>query len=165
MGLGVAAVGGNLATGSSTPGAYMMGNGQAAFATGGVVSGQSISAYSNQIVTKPTYFANGGNVMGEAGPEAILPLAMTSSGNLGVRALMSGQGGPSGVKVTVNNYGTSKAFDVQQITPDEIRIIARDEAAAAVRRDTPSVVAAGLADPNSRISKSLSRSTTASRRR
>ena len=59
-------------------------------AHGNVFSGAGISAYENQVVTKPTFFASGGNVMGEAGPEAILPLTRTSSGDLGVKAEKSG---------------------------------------------------------------------------
>lgn len=47
-------------------------------------------AFTNSIVSKPTAFGMaGGNtgVMGEAGPEAIVPLARTSGGQLGIRAL------------------------------------------------------------------------------
>ena len=40
-------------------------------------------------------------MMGEAGPEAILPLTRTSSGNLGVEA--SGFGGGGGTGTMVNN--------------------------------------------------------------
>lgn len=60
-------------------------------ANGGVMTG--ISGHSNSIVTSPTLFsygkeisqyANGAGLMGEAGPEAIMPLTRTSSGKLGV---------------------------------------------------------------------------------
>lgn len=60
-------------------------------ANGGVMTG--ISGYSNSIVSSPTLFsygkeisqyANGAGLMGEAGPEAIMPLTRTSSGKLGV---------------------------------------------------------------------------------
>jgi phage-related minor tail protein len=44
--------------------------------------------------------------MGEAGPEAIMPLKRDSNGNLGVRA---GGGGGGNVDVVVNNYGNEKA--------------------------------------------------------
>lgn len=55
-------------------------NGVQMFANGG--------AFTNSIVSSPTAFssANGLGVMGEAGPEAIMPLTRTSSGALGVRA-------------------------------------------------------------------------------
>jgi TP901 family phage tail tape measure protein len=59
--------------------------GMTASAKGNVYSGPGISAYSNTIVSKPTFFANGGNVMGEAGPEAIVPLKRGPDGVLGVR--------------------------------------------------------------------------------
>ncbi|WP_413730791.1 phage tail tape measure protein [Sodalis sp. RH22] len=57
-------------------------------AKGGAYDSPGLSAYSGQVVSRPTYFAfaSGGGVMGEAGPEAILPLTRDSSGSLGVRA-------------------------------------------------------------------------------
>jgi lambda family phage tail tape measure protein len=70
-----------------------------AFAKGGT--------FTNQIVDSPTLFkfAKGTGLMGEAGPEAIMPLKRDSQGNLGVR----GPGGGSTVEVVVNNFGTEKA--------------------------------------------------------
>jgi lambda family phage tail tape measure protein len=55
------------------------------FAQGGAPGG--VSAWRNQTVDKPTLFAfaNGG-IMGEAGPEAIMPLRRDSQGRLGVSA-------------------------------------------------------------------------------
>ena len=69
-----------------------------AFAKGG--------AFTNSIVNSPTLFrfAKGTGLMGEAGPEAIMPLKRDSQGNLGVR----GAGGGS-VEVVVNNYSNSQA--------------------------------------------------------
>ena len=69
-----------------------------AFAAGGV--------FTNQIVNTPTFFRHGGGrgLMGEAGPEAIIPLKRMSSGNLGVEA---GAGG--GAQVTVNIINHSGA--------------------------------------------------------
>lgn len=63
------------------------------FANGGAPGG--VSAWRNQIVDRPTFFAfaNGG-VMGEAGPEAIMPLRRGPDGRLGVDA--------AGAGVTVN---------------------------------------------------------------
>lgn len=70
-----------------------------AFAKGGM--------FTNSIVDSPTLFkfAKGTGLMGEAGPEAIMPLTRDGSGNLGVRA----QGGGANVDVVVNNYGSEKA--------------------------------------------------------
>ena len=61
--------------------------------------------FTNSIVNQPTLFkaAKGLGVMGEAGPEAIMPLKRDSYGNLGVR---SNQGS---VEVVVNNYSGEKA--------------------------------------------------------
>ncbi|MER2474470.1 phage tail tape measure protein [Photorhabdus laumondii] len=57
-------------------------------AKGGVYSSPSLSAYSGQIVSSPTLFAfaKGAGLMGEAGPEAIMPLKRGPDGSLGVRA-------------------------------------------------------------------------------
>lgn len=69
-------------------------------------------AFTNSIVSKPTSFStnkSSNNVMGEAGPEAIMPLTRASDGSLGVRASVdvSGlqQGGGSGVQVWINIDG------------------------------------------------------------
>lgn len=70
-----------------------------------------------------------------------------------------------GVKVELHNYGTSKLFDVEQISRDEIRIIARDEASTVVSRETPKVVSAQVRDPNSRISKAMGDGFNVARRR
>lgn len=63
--------------------------------------------FTNQIVDSPTLFkfAQGTGMMGEAGPEAIMPLKRDANGNLGVRAGQQ-QGN---VDVVVNNYSTAQA--------------------------------------------------------
>ena len=63
---------------------------------GGVQMFADGGAFTNSIVSKPTAFgmANGKTgVMGEAGEEAIMPLARTSGGKLGVMAVGGGGGG------------------------------------------------------------------------
>ena len=62
-------------------------------------------AFTNSVVSKPTAFGTGSGlgIMGEAGPEAIMPLTRTSDGQLGVKA--AGGGGSTvvaPVSVTVN---------------------------------------------------------------
>jgi len=54
------------------------------------------------IVNKPTLFpfASGVGLMGEAGPEAIMPLKRTSSGDLGVKA--EGGGGMTNITMNIN---------------------------------------------------------------
>lgn len=65
-----------------------------AFAMGG--------AFTNSIVSQPTVFpmAKGAGLMGEAGPEAVVPLTRTSTGHLGVR--MTGSGENQGVSISQN---------------------------------------------------------------
>ncbi|MDC7818339.1 phage tail tape measure protein [Pseudomonas sp. BLCC-B112] len=61
-------------------------------------------AFTNSVVSKPTAFGMAGGqtgVMGEAGPEAIVPLARTSGGQLGIRAV-GGDGGGSGSMIQLN---------------------------------------------------------------
>lgn len=74
-------------------------------AKGGVVDSPGLSAYSGSIVSKPTVFpfAKGIGLMGEAGPEAVLPLKRGSDGKLGVVA-GSGQGGMT-VNVNFSSQG------------------------------------------------------------
>lgn len=68
------------------------------FASGGVVQGAS------------TFFANGKmNVMGEAGPEAIMPLTRVG-GELGVKAV-GGAGGGGGVNIYVNAPGATPGME------------------------------------------------------
>lgn len=81
------------------------------FANGGV--------FTNSIVNQPTMFkfANGGKfgLMGEAGPEAVMPLSRDSSGRLGV----SMQGSSSGdVQVIINNTGTNSVVTDQREVTD-----------------------------------------------
>lgn len=56
----------------------------------------------------------------------------------------------NGISVNIENYGTNKDFEVQQISESEVRIIARDEAVKAVAKD--------LRNPNSLVSTSLKQS-------
>ena len=61
------------------------------------------------------------------------------------------------INVNIQNYGTSKVFEVQQLDANAVRIIARDEA-----RNT---VASDFQNPNSQISKAASQNLNAPRRR
>lgn len=72
-------------------------------ADGGVYSSPDLHQYANTIVSSPTLFrfAQGGafnGLMGEAGPEAIMPLRRGPDGRLGVQA----QGSPVAPKLIIN---------------------------------------------------------------
>ncbi|MDE1476507.1 phage tail tape measure protein [Xenorhabdus bovienii] len=73
-------------------------------AKGGVYNSPSLSSYSGQIVNSPTLFAfaKGAGLMGEAGPEAIMPLTRGADGSLGVRAITpKGLGDQGGTNINV----------------------------------------------------------------
>lgn len=59
-------------------------------------------AFTNSIVNRPTLFPmkRGAGLMGEAGPEAIMPLTRTSGGDLGVK--VEGLGGGDTISIVVN---------------------------------------------------------------
>jgi lambda family phage tail tape measure protein len=83
-------------------------------ANGRVFAQNGIQAFARGgIVNKPTVFpfANGIGLMGEAGPEAIMPLRRGRDGNLGV---MSSGGGTTNVVVNVDASGSSVEGDQQQ---------------------------------------------------
>jgi len=58
-----------------------------------------------------------------------------------------------GVNVTIINQAGGISHDVQQISENEIRIIARQEASRAVSRDASKAVASSMTNPNSQLSK------------
>jgi lambda family phage tail tape measure protein len=75
--------------------------GMGTYAAKGMVVPDGISGYSNTIVDSPTMFAfaKGAGIMGEAGPEAIMPLRRTPDGRLGV----SGEGTQVVNNITIEN--------------------------------------------------------------
>lgn len=75
-------------------------------------------AFTNSIVSQPTSFgmSNGSRgIMGEAGDEAIVPLARTRNGDLGIRALGGGGGG----NTTLVNVNVNVAGGKSSSTSDE----------------------------------------------
>ncbi len=89
---------GGSAGGSTPSGSYnSAASGLQLNAKGGAYASASLSAYSNSIVRSPTYFAfaKGAGLMGEAGPEAIMPLTRSADGSLGVR-VTGAQTAPAG---------------------------------------------------------------------
>jgi lambda family phage tail tape measure protein len=114
---------GSAAANSSAAGASSAGYGNTYYqAKGGAWSGGTQmfaqgGAFTNSVVSNPTSFgmANGSRgIMGEAGDEAIVPLARTRNGDLGVRMMGGGNsGGGTVVQVNVNvaDGGTSSSSD------------------------------------------------------
>ncbi|HEK0025236.1 TPA: phage tail tape measure protein [Pseudomonas aeruginosa] len=113
IGVGVSAAGAYFGGGSAAAGASQSGytgnayaNWAAAQADGGAwANGVQFfangAAFTNSIVSRPTAFGMAGGrtgIMGEAGPEAILPLARGADGSLGVRSV----GGGGGTALQVN---------------------------------------------------------------
>lgn len=98
--------------------------GMGGFAKGGAFGSSGLHAFANggtftnQIFSEPTFFkfANGSKfgVMGEAGDEAVMPLARDSSGRLGVRS-QGGQSAPNQggglIRVVIENNGTEQKVD------------------------------------------------------
>jgi lambda family phage tail tape measure protein len=90
-----------------------------ASANGNVFTG--IGDYSGRIVTRPTLFSYSshlkafakGGVMGEAGPEAVMPLRRMSNGRLGVESSGSGVNVPINIEV-VNETGQSTKAEARQ---------------------------------------------------
>ena len=84
-------------------------------------------AFTNSVVTgrTPFHFKNGGKFsrgeMGEAGPEAIMPLKRGDNGALGVA--MVGGGGGNSTTVEVHNYGEGKARTQETKNPDGSKVI------------------------------------------
>ncbi|HHP0437112.1 TPA: phage tail tape measure protein [Klebsiella pneumoniae] len=102
-------------------------------AKGGVYDSPSLSAFSNGIVRNPTMFAfakGGAGIMGEAGPEAIMPLTRAPDGSLGVRAVGAG-GGQSvssapQVYITIDGNGntsTQTSPGLEQFGADVARFV------------------------------------------
>ena len=133
---GIDAGAGNISdmlSGLAADGAYFA-NGVAAFAKGGM--------FTNSVVSSPTLFkfADGGvqrtGLMGEAGPEAIMPLRRSASGRLGVEAsglreaMNSGAGGGMGTPSLNMTFETTNIGGVEYVSRDQL-----EAAMAATRRD------------------------------
>jgi lambda family phage tail tape measure protein len=116
-----------------------------ASAKGNVFQTPGLKAYSNKIVNSPTMFAfaKGAGLMGEAGPEAIMPLRRGPDGRLGVDAAQNGSGGVT----IVNNLpvGIGKVDERRDSNGDRVLVI----------QQAVEATAAALNDPNSRVSRAM----------
>jgi hypothetical protein len=104
-------------------------------ADGNVFSGGRVQAFANGgIVNGPTLFpmANGTGLMGEAGPEAVMPLTRVG-GKLGVRAV----GGGGGVTISIDARGAVEG------TAELIERKIRDAIPEITRRGVATSIAAG----------------------
>lgn len=119
-------------------------SGSSDFAAGGVFSYSGLSrfagggSFTNRLVDKPTLFAfaGGAGLMGEAGPEAIMPLRRGADGRLGV----SSSNGGGDVQVIVNDMRSSAGAEPVETKsgrgPDGRRMISvmiRDEMRRQIR--------------------------------
>ena len=106
----------------------------AAFGHGGIRAFANGGVFTNSIVSNPTLFkfANGGalGLMGEAGPEAIMPLRRGPDGRLGV----SGGGGGGDVQIVINDMRSGKDSAPVEATSTtgpggirQIQVMVRDE--------------------------------------
>lgn len=133
FGIGMSAAGaaaGGAASGSGgATGDMGMGTGWQNYvpnAKGGVYASPSLSAFSGQIVDRPTTFAfaKGAGLMGEAGPEAIMPLKRGADGSLGVRMVGANQQAMSAApQVTIHidgsgNTATQATVGYEQLGAD-----------------------------------------------
>ncbi|HAF8818507.1 TPA: phage tail tape measure protein [Salmonella enterica] len=89
-------------------------------ADGGVYRSAGLSQYSGSIVDRPTFFAfaRGAAVMGEAGPEAILPLRRGANGKLGVVAAGSG-----GMAMFAPQYHINIENTGPELTPQALKTV------------------------------------------
>lgn len=112
--------------------------------SGGVQMFANGAAFTNSVVSKPTAFGMAGGqtgVMGEAGPEAIMPLTRTAGGQLGVRAISGGGSGGSNVynfpvAVSVQTQGAGGAASTEDTSQlgKGIQQAAKAEAETAIAR-------------------------------
>lgn len=112
--------------------------------SGGVQMFANGAAFTNSVVSKPTAFGMAGGqtgVMGEAGPEAIMPLTRTAGGQLGVRAISGGGSGGGNVynfpvAVSVQTQGSGGAASTEDTTQlgKGIQQAAKVEAETAIAR-------------------------------
>ncbi|MDP1943341.1 phage tail length tape measure family protein [Rhodoferax sp.] len=100
------------------------------FEQGGVQAFANGGTFTNSIVSEPTLFkfASGTGMMGEAGPEAIMPLTRAPNGKLGVQATSAGGGNRMVVNIieSPGNGGqqarrTENGVDILDVFVDKVK--------------------------------------------
>lgn len=124
-----------------------------ASANGNVFTG--IGDYSGRIVTRPTLFTYSshlkafakGGVMGEAGPEAVMPLRRMTNGRLGVESSGSGVNVPINIEVVNESGQNTKAEARQQRNNDggmDVTVYIRQVVAQDITRGNGGMVAQAI---------------------
>lgn len=93
---------------------------------GGVQMFANGGAFTNQVVSTPTAFGMAGGrrgLMGEAGPEAVMPLTRTADGSLGVKAL-AGAGVGGATNMAANFSAPQQVFHINgDVSPETVQMI------------------------------------------
>ncbi|MCJ2033279.1 phage tail tape measure protein [Methylobacterium sp. J-068] len=113
-----------LVNGLINPGA---GSEATAFARGGILSQGRVRPFAaGGVVAAPTYFPmrDGLGLMGEAGPEAILPLTRGSDGRLGVAAGGARSSGPVTINIATPDVASFRRSEAQ-VAASLARAVAR----------------------------------------
>ncbi|PWJ81476.1 lambda family phage tail tape measure protein [Pseudaminobacter salicylatoxidans] len=128
--LGLFGLGGGGAAAAADPWAGLRMAKGGAFANG-------ISGFSNTIVDRatPFRFANGAGIMGEAGPEAIMPLKRGPDGRLGVSAPgAANQNQQTNVNITVDVRGANGNTEIREMVDQGVKAgLAKYEKGASYR--------------------------------
>jgi lambda family phage tail tape measure protein len=122
-----AGINGASVSGSGTSVSYDNGNTATAYAvlpnaTGNVYDGSNVLPFARGgVVTNPKFFpmSTGRGLMGEAGPEAVMPLRRGPDGKLGVAAATSG----GGTQVNVYNQNGGEVETKERSTPGGGKVI------------------------------------------
>jgi hypothetical protein len=118
-----------LLSGSGSSFLQSIGTAMTASAKGNVFSGGNVVPFAKGgVVSQPTIFpmANGAGLMGEAGPEAVMPLARNSRGELGVKG--------GGMNVVINNMASGVRVEPRQTDNGLTIDVVMDAVANDVRR-------------------------------
>lgn len=110
------------------------------FALGGVFGPSGLSRHVNTVVDRPTYFANGGALMGEKDWEAVMPLKRGPDGSLGVQ--LHGETAGGGVQL---QYAPVFQIDARGAAPGTAAMLGRvvDAAVARSKNELMSELASG----------------------